>query len=115
MKRYIVQQDGSIIEMPKFACHYHIQAKDKKEAIAKLAQFAARNIDNPPELKAKNKAWQLITPHIDGGWNIDAGAIREDGTRTFALCSAYARKLSEIDDNTASFAYYASEEYQDQD
>jgi hypothetical protein len=110
MKRYILA-NGTLSEVSKFAAHWHIEAKTKTEALQKLAEYAARVIDNPPELKTKSGAWQLVTPALNGGWNVDAGAIRRDGTRAFALCSGWTEKRADAD-KAASFEYYASEEYQ---
>lgn len=114
MKRYIMTESG-IQEVSKLACHWHIEATTKSAALQKLALFGARCIDDPPELEAKNGAWRLITRSQHGGWNIDSGVVRSDGSRTFALCSAHVARKSEIDDKTASFDYYSSDAYQDQE
>ena len=106
--------DKGIQEVSRLAAYWHVEATTKSAALHKLALFGSRCIDDPPELETKNGAWRLISRSQNGGWNVDAGVIRKDGSRTFALCSAHVMRKSEIDDKTASFDYYSSAAYQEQ-
>lgn len=107
-KRFVVNSlDGSLEHLGPFATHYHVEAPTKTLALAKLARVAAMFIDHSPKLKFKNGAWQMVTPHQDGGWWVQAGV---EG-RSDALCCTTVPRRIDVTDDTASFNYYASEEY----
>lgn len=108
MKRFIFE-GGALREVSKYACTWHVEAPTRTDALNKLAAHGARCIDHPPELKTRNGAWQLATPALDGSWNVDAGT---EGRK--AVCSSGVKHLRDLTDETASFAYYASDEYRAQ-
>ena len=106
MKRFYINPDGTLEECSRFAVCHHVDAPTKKLAIEKLIKFAKAALEHTPQLKQKNGAWQLSYAVIDG-FAVEAGTTERDAS----FCGAHVANLRDIKPETASFAYYASEEY----
>jgi hypothetical protein len=84
-----------------------VTASTKSEAIAFFLSYAHRSANNSPTVKVRNGAWQLTYEALSNGVCVEAGLEN----RPFPVCIGGANSRKEVTDQTASFAYYASEEY----
>ncbi len=106
--KFELQADGSVKRVDSCLTNQTVEATNKTEAIAKFMQFAFRALENQPRVKIQNGAYQLAYESLNYGVSVEAG--REG--RKFALCCSGVSDWSALNDSTASFDYYAGEQYQ---
>ncbi len=103
-----LKQDGTVERVGGFGAYGPtVEASTKTEAATKFMAFAYRTLENPPTVKISNGAWQMVSEALVG-ISVEAGI---EG-RKLALCIAGGQMdRKSVTDETASFAYYASEAY----
>jgi len=108
-------EDGAIVPCSPFdVLRDSVQARTKAEALAIFLTRAQRMHENPPWVYVRNGALLLIT-HNGNAFIAESGALPADSEnemRPFhASCIAHHDTFSKAKDD-ASFAYYASADYQ---
>jgi len=107
--KFELKRDGSV-ERVGFLGAYGptVEAGTKSEAIAKLLAFAYRAAEHTPQVKIRNGAYQLAFESVAYGVTVETGVESRKG----ALCISGEADWKSVTDETASFRYYASAEYQ---
>lgn len=108
LRTFELKDDGSVEKVGPFGAYGPtVKAINRTEAMAKFLSFAFRTLTNNPKVKLRNGAYQLSYEGMQG-INVEAGI---EG-RGFALCCSGVAKWSDLNDQVASFDYYASADYQ---
>lgn len=106
--KFELKSDGSIERVGPFGSYGPtVEARTKTEAIAKFLSFAYRASENCPKVKMRNGAYQLAYESLNYGLTVESGIEGRD----MSICFSGVKDWKDINDDVASFAYYASDQY----
>lgn len=105
--KFELHPDGSVERVGPFGSYGPtVEARNKSEAIVQFLKGAYRMLENTPRLKIRNGAYQLAYEGLNYT-NVESGTFQRQ-----CLCFTTVADQSLLTDDNASFAYYASEQFQ---
>ena len=99
-KHFSINSHGKVVQVSDRFCSL-VSAANITEATAKLLSFARRALDQRPVLRVMDGATQLSY------WTMEGVCVESGFGKRTNLCMAGVERMELVNDETASFSYYA--------